>query len=185
MAAPRGDSQSNAGVESWIHRVKGLVRSVNGCSESYLRRNIDPRHPTWDWLLERCAELLNRFRHDKNGTTGIQRVRGKRSHKQLCRFGERVLCLPLNVTSRNPSELWPTWVDGIWLGLRRKTDEDIIGTPDGIVRTRSVRRIAEGQRRDPDYFFQVKPTTSGAHTKQEYVRNPFETRPGWGRRRRR
>ena len=36
--------------------------------------------------------------------------------------------------------------DGIWLGLRTKSDEWIIGTPNDVIKAKTVRRLAEDQR---------------------------------------
>ena len=54
------------------------------------------------------------------------------------------------VTSKNTSENGPkvnaTFHDGIWLGLRIKGDTSIIGTPNGVIKAKSVRRFPENQR---------------------------------------
>ena len=34
--------------------------------------------------------------------------------------------------------------DGIWLGLRMKSDESIIGTPSGVIKAKTARRLPEG-----------------------------------------
>ena len=32
---------------------------------------IGMEHPVWHWLLEWCAQMLNRFRNDAEGRTGV------------------------------------------------------------------------------------------------------------------
>ena len=38
------------------------------------------------------------------------------------------------------------WEKGIWLGIRDRSGEVIVGTPDGCVKVRSIRRRPEGER---------------------------------------
>ena len=47
------------------------------------------------------------------------------------------------------------WKDGVWLGIRGRTGERIIGTPEGVVKAWSVKRRPEmgyygGQRSEGD-----------------------------------
>ena len=54
--------------------------------------------------------------------------------------GEEVAC-------RRPgawvNKLESAWLEGIWLGRDSKTDEHLIGTPNGMVRRRALKRRVE------------------------------------------
>ena len=39
------------------------------------------------------------------------------------------------------------WSEGIWLGVREETGEAMLGTKDGVMRARTVRRKASDQER--------------------------------------
>ena len=40
------------------------------------------------------------------------------------------------------------WKTGIWLGIRDRSNESIIGTPEGCLKVRSIRRMPSDQRWD-------------------------------------
>ena len=56
----------------------------------------------------------------------------------------------LYMTSKSTSKSGPKvdakLHDGIWLGLRVKSDESIIGTPNGVIKAKTVRRLPVDQR---------------------------------------
>ena len=51
------------------------------------------------------------------------------------------------MTSTNTSKSGPKvdakFHDGIWVELRMKSDESIIGTPNGVIKAKNVRRLPE------------------------------------------
>ena len=49
-------------------------------------------------------------------------------------------------TSNSGPKVDARFHDGIWLGLRMKSDESIIGTPNGVIKAKTVRRLPEDQR---------------------------------------
>ena len=57
--------------ESRITRVNEQVRVMKLSLESRIRERIGMEHPVWHWLLEWCAQMLNRFRNDAEGRTGV------------------------------------------------------------------------------------------------------------------
>ena len=156
MESPQGDSASNSEVEGWIRRAKEQVRTLKLQLESNIGQDITVDHPVWPWLVEWSAQVVNRFRVGEDGRTGIQRIRGKRSHKEICGFGERVVYMPLKIGRK--ADLEARMEHGVWLGLRTRTDEDIIGTPFGITRARTVDRLPEGQRWDAAYLASMRGT---------------------------
>ena len=83
-------------------------------------------HPLWEWLLERASTVLNSFRICNDGKTGFQRMRGKLCNKQVCCFGEKVLWMPLPMRGHEVPNMEPRMHEGVWLGLRTRSGEDII-----------------------------------------------------------
>ena len=54
------------------------------------------------------------------------------------------------------AKLQPRWTEGIWLGRALDSDEHIIGTKDGIMMTRSVKRLDDHQRWQQSVLLSVK-----------------------------
>ena len=56
--------------------------------------------------------------------------------------GEAVAC-------RRPgallNKLEAAWLEGVWLGRASKTDEHLIGAPNGLVHSRALKRRVDGQ----------------------------------------
>ena len=73
-----------------------------------------------------------------DGKTPHERLRGRKSKRQLMEFGEAVHFLPLDIKEHPNSDA--RFQDGIWLGVRLGTEEYLIGTPTGVFKARSVRR---------------------------------------------
>ena len=131
MAPPQGEAAANTEVDGWIRRAKEQVRVMRLNLEANLKTQIDQSHALWPWLLCWASQLLNRYRIGNDGRTGTQRILGKTCHKEVCGFGEKVFWRPLPHTGHDPPNAEARVYEGVWLGLRRRTDEDIIGTPQG------------------------------------------------------
>lgn len=153
---PQGDSQSNGEITGWIGRCKGQIRTLKLSTESHFNWKIIPGHPIWEWMVEWGAQLINRYRVDDDGRTGVQIIRGKRCRKPICMFGEKVLWKPLYGSGREVPETDARFYDGIWLGLLAKSDEDIIGTSRGVIRARTIRRLPGDQRWDGDVAWSIR-----------------------------
>ena len=63
----------------------------------------------------------------------------------MCEFGENVIYLRQN--SKGKDKFGVRWEDGIWLGIHDQSNEAIIGTRDGVVKARDVKRKATDEER--------------------------------------
>ena len=52
------------------------------------------------------------------------------------------------LAGKQPSRLVDRWLEGLFLGVQDKSDEVLIGTRDGVVKARTVKRLDDTQRRD-------------------------------------
>ena len=66
-------------------------------------------------------------------------------------FAEKILYQIPGATN-GPARVEPRWADGLFLGLSDKTDELFIGTPEGMVRARTIRRREATQRYDQEFL---------------------------------
>ena len=78
------------------------------------------------------------------------------------------------------NKLESTWLERIWLGRDSKTDEHLIGTPNGMVRSRALKRSVERRRWDPSLLkatvwdpWNPTPVTRGRPLKVRSDREPI------------
>ena len=53
-------------------------------------------------------------------------------------FGEAIMFLRAKSVGRDKFD--SRWEDGIWLGIREESGENIIGTKDGVLKARTIKR---------------------------------------------
>ena len=95
-------------------------------------------HPVYPWMFERAAYLMTRYVH----------VRG---------LGKKAVQLkPLKVSGHHRGNMEGTFLDGIFLGMRLRSDEILIVTTRGVIKTRTVRRRVEEEQWDPEFAKSIK-----------------------------
>ena len=90
------------------------------------------------------------------GYTAVQIIRGSKAARAIAVFGEKVQYMPLKLSSHQRGNMADNYVDGIFLGMRLRSDEIIIGTEKGVVKARSVRRRVASEQWDVDYSRKIK-----------------------------
>ena len=136
--SPVEDSRSNGEMEKAIQDVQGQIRTMKSSLEMRYGRSVEPSHCCLPWLVIHSASLLNRFAVGMDGCTAHRRLKGKDFKGTLCEFGECVWYMHVGITGKN--KLDSRWSDGIWLGHIDESGETIIGTKDGCIKVRSVKR---------------------------------------------
>ncbi len=153
--SPVKESQSNGEVERAIQEVQGQVRTTKAALESRYENRITEDHPCLPWLVSHSADTLRRFQVHKDGKTAYQRVRGKAFRKEVMEFGECVWYYKPGIKGK--SKLEPRYESGVWLGMTDRSGETYIGTPEGVLKVRSVRKKAgEDQRWNWEEFRQIR-----------------------------
>ena len=56
------------------------------------------------------------------------------------------------------SKLDDKFLPGIFLGLTLKSDESLVGTPEGVVRARTIRRLPPAERGDKELLQAIRGT---------------------------
>ena len=105
---------------------------------------IGPDHPILPWLIEEAGAILSRCTVGKDGRTPQERLKGKKSVRPLAEFGECIWYKPLGKDNKNKMD--EQWRPGVWLGVLRQTEEVLVGTGEGTVKARSVRRRPQKER---------------------------------------
>ena len=105
-------------------------------------------HPILAWLVEFGAVLVNRYEVGHDGKTPYERSRCKKSKLLGLEFGE-LLNFRRTRAPGKLAKLECLWEDGVFFGYRSNSGEVIVGTKEGVFRTRTVQRKMEEQRWDP------------------------------------
>ena len=146
--SPVGSHASNGVVERGIQSVEGQVRVLKDCLEEKWGLKIEAKHMIVPWIVEYAAHLLNRFEVGHDGRTAYERCKGKTAKSMGIEFGEAVLW------RKRPArgalgKLTVLWKDGVYLGVKGKTGEFIVGDEQGVWKTRTLQRKPIGSRWDP------------------------------------
>ena len=171
--SPVGESQSNGMVERGIQTWEGQVRTLKDALEARIDEEIPPDHPVLTWLVEHAATLVRRCAVGADGTTPQEKIKGRASHRPGFEFGERVWYRP----ARKGTKLEPVVSEGVYLGVQDRSDESLIGTPEGPVKCRDVRARPDDEKWGKD-ILKIKYTTMKPNEGSEDVRIKTYFKPG-------
>ena len=102
-----GDSQGNGVAERAVQSVEEMVRVHKLALENRLQHRLGVRHGAFAWLVEHCADVLNRYCVGSDGRTPFQRLRGRRSDCHMAEFGAQVMFrVSGKVSGSNMQERW-------------------------------------------------------------------------------
>ena len=137
--SPVGSSASNGVAERGVQTVEGQIRVLKDALEHRLGAHVPSNHNILAWLVEFAATLINRYEVGRDGKTPYERLRGKASRLIGLEFGEKVNFRRIAVGARM-AKLDSLWSDGVFLGYRTVSGEVVVGTADGVYKTRTVQR---------------------------------------------
>ena len=90
--------------------------------------------------------LMNRGQVGSDGRTAYERLKGKKASMPGLQFGERIIWKSNVATYKRRNKMDSDWSDGIFLGHRSVSGEYLVGSPSGVYRPRTVRRVPLEQR---------------------------------------
>lgn len=93
------------------------------------------------WLIEYASLLWNRYAVSSDGEIACERLRGKKSRVLGVEFGEKVLWRRAISSAHRANKLDTVWMEGVYLGHKTISGETIVGTKEGVFKTRIVRRV--------------------------------------------
>ena len=104
-----------------------------------------------------AADLMTRYAHVGDlGKTAVQLIRGSKSSRNIAQFGEKILYKPMKLSGHHRGNMEDTFLDGIFLGMRLRSDEILIGTTRGVIKTCTVRRRVEEEQWDNEFARSIK-----------------------------
>ena len=154
-------SASAGCVEKAVQETEEQIRVLKIALEKRIGERISSKSCCFAWLVEYAAVLINRFMVGKDGLTPIRRLRGRAStSRPLAEFGEMILYKIPDLDRSRMLKLEARWNEGVWLGINPRTNMGIVGTPQGIIYARSIRRRPEGERWSADAVRRLRGTPS-------------------------
>ncbi len=140
-------------MRSWSRGEGGGrgMRGVGGCIDWALEELDGVKRELWStvvpWLVRRAGSMISRTRRGADGRTAFGLRKGKTYRKRLPPFGEKVMYL---AAGKQKSRLLDRWHEGLFLGVQDRSNEVVIGTRDGVVKARAIKRLDGVQRRGVD-----------------------------------
>ena len=136
--SPKDDHASNGVIESVVHSVEGIVRTLRFSTEHNLRLKIGPTSPLLPWIVRHAGFLITRFQVRPSGRTPFEELRMVKYTSPILQLFEKVIAKEVGVTDQ---KLQGPWQLGLWLGRSTDTNEHLVSTETGVVRARTVRRV--------------------------------------------
>ena len=162
--SPVDSHASNGIVERAVRSVQGQVRVLKGALEDRWGAKITAKHMVIPWLMEYASHLLNRYEVGHDGRTAYERCKGKPAKTMGVEFGEKVLW------RRKPAggamaKLTVLWEEGVFLGVKGRTGEFVVGDSKGVWKTRTIQRTPMTARWAPSNaeLIQGVPWNTGDH----------------------
>ena len=150
VQSPVGDSQSNGREENAIKKVRNMVKTTFSSLESKWCIRVKRDHPVYPWMFEWAADLMTRL-----ALVG-QLIRGSKSSRNVAQTGEKILYKPLKLSGHHRGNMEDTFLDCIFLGMILRSDEIILGTTRGVIKTRTLRRRVEEEQWDNEFARSIK-----------------------------
>ena len=138
--SPVGDHSANGDIENAIKQVQGQIRTMKDALESRYGERIPRDSHTLPWLVMHAATTITRYRKDADGITAYRRWKGKEFKRDVAEFGENVWYLKSDSAGRD--KYASRWQEGIWLGIMDDTGEIIVGTDEGVVKSKGLQEEA-------------------------------------------
>ena len=142
--APVESKGSNGIVERTVQEVEGVLRSVYLGLQERLGRKVSTRERIVAFIPDYVGYLINRLKKGEDGKVGYERCKGKKPTVMGVEFGEKLLFR--RRTGQKMEKLNERWQYGIFVGVRRRSNELMIATKLGIVMARSIKRIPVERR---------------------------------------
>lgn len=147
--SPVGESECNGRVENTIRRVQDKTRTLKNHIAAETGLELDKLHDMMSWVIRWSGELITRYHVGSGKRAAYERIRGKPCNRPVCQIGESVFYLPLDSPKIEDKKCEPKMREGIWLGTNERTEQNLIGTNNGVVKCRTVKRRPEALNGTP------------------------------------
>ena len=140
------------------HQEIGAVERANGTVQAQLRAShldvqermkvrIIPCTQLFSWMLQHSVWTVVRYQSDqRTKQTPYERTRGCRYESALVPFGEVVMAKIADADKMRAGKVDSAWVKAVWVGRVDRSNEHLLLTTKGCIRSRVVRRIPDGNQ---------------------------------------
>ena len=129
--------------------MKEKVRTLICCARELHGVTIGKSHVSLPWCVRFAAQIISRSHRGTDGMTGYRRAYGRsRMLRRYVPWSEKVFNLE---QSKRKVQVEAKWHGGIFLGIKDESEIAVVGTPHGIVFSRSVRRVPKDDSGDGMY----------------------------------
>ena len=177
--SPTGWKQAQGAVGVLQSNLYAQIRTLKLDLEGrYSGFTLQKTHPLFTWLVKHAQWLMNRYAHKSDGLTSFEKRWGKPYNGALCRFAEVVHFRKIGKFPKSDA----AWEEGLWLGRDTESNQHFVGTPQGVIKIRSLRRRPPSEQLDLALVQSLKATPWDPRgTKVEtdhFVFPPQQPRPG-------
>ena len=182
-ATPKGSKGSLARGAPANLGIQGQFRAFREAVSMKYKTNVGQDHVLMGWMVRHCAWVVNNFQVKGTGRTPCRPIRGNDYTGAVVPFGE--VCLARN-HSEDRAKLNMRWMRGVFVGKLDRTDEFLLLTPTGAMKTRCFKRLEGDNAWDLQFLnfksvcWQSVECESKEHAGE--TNNPTEGRVGSGRR---
>ena len=148
------------------HQEIGAVERANGTVQAQLRAyfldvqnrmqvRIIPGTLLFPWMLRHSVWTVVRYQSDQSTKQApYERTRGCRYESALVPFGEVVMEKIADADKMRAGKLDSAWVKAVWVGRVDRSNEHLLLTTKGCIKSRVVRRIPDGNQ--ASYYAEVQ-----------------------------
>ena len=182
---PKGDSQAGGAQESGVQQFKNKARSLWHQACELHGVPAAPDHALLPWLTQYAGQLITRTHVYPDGRSGWSKVTGRHEFpKQFVPWGEKVHYIAGG--GKFKPGIAPKWVEGIFVAMIDASNEYVVATVAGCVKTNNIKRMPKEDAMDPVLFNSVKGTPwkltpgSAPGVRQEDIPIRMDIRPEVG-----
>ena len=126
-----GDFKGIRCAERAVQSLEEMIRVHQLSFKSRLKTKLPCARPLMAWLVEHCADVLNRYNIGADGRTPYQRLKGRKFVEHMLEFGTSVM---FRVSGKvHGGVMQQRWFPGIWLGKKLHTQKHLVMKEDGLV----------------------------------------------------
>ena len=154
--SPVNSKGSSGAAVRAIQAVEGMARTLRLDLLGRTNIAVGSDLPITSWMGRHAAWLLSHFRTgSENGKTAYARQFERPYESPVPPFAERVMWKDPTL---QPATLKSSWGYGLWLGRSQTSKAHLIGTREGIVVARTIRRLPASEREDSNLVVAMRGT---------------------------
>ena len=134
---PIGEHQANGCAEKSIDVIRSLANVFLDSARHKYKIEIPVSHTLFSWAFVHAAWVYTRFKV-KSGFTAYEKISGTRYRGKLVAYAEPVFAYIKPAQKGNAK-----WVMSVFLGKSVINDMFLVGTANGVMLTKSVRRTSQ------------------------------------------